>query len=76
MEKQMETSHKLARSIDETARVSGIGRSKLYEAIAAGELTARKFGRKTLILDEDLNAFLRGLPLIAGARVTERDQAA
>ncbi len=58
----MEAHHTLATSIDEAARVSGIGRSKLYEAIAAGNLKARKFGRKTLILTEDLNAFLRALP--------------
>ena len=38
---------KLGLTIAEAAFAAGIGRSRLYEAIAAGQLTARKFGART-----------------------------
>ncbi len=53
---------KLAHSIDGAATEIGVGRDKLYKAIDDGFLVARKFGRRTLILDEDLRAFLQSLP--------------
>ena len=52
-----------ALSISETCAVTGLGRTKLYEAISSGRLTARKFGKRTLILKSDLLAFLSSLPL-------------
>jgi len=48
--------------IPEACRVLGIGRSKLYELIAANEITTRKIGRKTLIPREDLTSFAARLP--------------
>lgn len=55
-------------SISEACRISGIGRTKVYEAISDGRLTARKFGKRTLILRADLRAFLDNLPMVkAGA---------
>lgn len=51
-------------SISETSRVSGIGRTKLYEAISDGRLTARKFGKRTIILRADLERFLGSLPVV------------
>jgi excisionase family DNA binding protein len=54
--------HKLGLTIEEAVRLSGIGRSKLYEAIRDGLLQARKFGRRTIILQEDLQQFLAALP--------------
>lgn len=53
---------RLAYSIEEAAAVSGVGRTRLYQAIAAGRLRARKNGRATIVLTEDLAAFLRSLP--------------
>jgi len=44
-------------SIQDSARLLSIGRSKLYELVAAGELTVRKLGRKSLIAREDLTSF-------------------
>ncbi len=43
--------------IPDACRVIGLSRSTLYELIAAGEITSRKVGRKTLIPREDLIAF-------------------
>jgi excisionase family DNA binding protein len=52
----------LAHSIADAANISSIGRTMIYDLIAAGDLRARKVGSKTLILHEDLLAFLRDLP--------------
>ena len=49
-------------SIAEACAVAGIGRTKIYEAIAAGSLRARKCGSRTLILRDELRAFLASLP--------------
>jgi excisionase family DNA binding protein len=51
-------------SVLEACRVAGIGRTKIYEAIAAGSLKARKFGKRTIILRTDLQDFLLGLPVV------------
>jgi excisionase family DNA binding protein len=49
-------------SVEESADVSGIGRSKLFELIAQGALPARKVGKKTIILRGELMTFLENLP--------------
>lgn len=49
-------------SIAEACAVAGIGRTKIYEAISAGNLKARKLGKRTLVLRDDLRAFLAALP--------------
>ena len=53
---------KLAYSIDDVTKLTGVGRSFIYEAIKAGNLSIRKAGRRTLIFDADLNAWLANLP--------------
>ena len=53
-----------ALSISEACDLAGIGRTKLYEAISAGELVARKYGKRTLILRSDLSNFLSNLPTV------------
>lgn len=52
----------LAYDIQSAVLASGIGRTKLYEAMKTGRLKARKFGRKIIILHEDLKAFIDNLP--------------
>jgi excisionase family DNA binding protein len=56
---------KLSLSVEEAAEATGIGRSKLYEAMRDGLLQARKFGRRTIILRDDLEQFLSALPKAA-----------
>ncbi len=51
-----------AYSIAEVARLTGRGRSTLYELIAAERLRARKLGSRTIILETDLTNFLNSLP--------------
>jgi len=53
---------RLAYGVAEAARVAGIGRSTLYVALAAGELKARKCGRRTLIPADELRRYLTALP--------------
>ena len=53
---------KLALSIADAVRASGLGRSTLYLAISRRELLARKVGRRTVILRRDLEQFLAALP--------------
>jgi excisionase family DNA binding protein len=52
-------------SVVEACRIAGIGRTKVYEAIADGRLKARKFGKRTIILRSELQDFLAALPVIA-----------
>jgi excisionase family DNA binding protein len=49
-------------SILEACAVAGIGRTKIYQAITDGTLKARKCGKRTLILREELSRFLTSLP--------------
>jgi excisionase family DNA binding protein len=50
----------LAYAVDRAARAAGIGRTKLYEAIARGELPSVKIGKRRLVLAEDLRRWLQG----------------
>lgn len=48
----------LAVRIPQAAQMLGIGKSKLYEFIAAGEIEAIKIGRSTLVPMDSLKMFL------------------
>ena len=64
MHNQTVTIQPEALSILEACEVARIGRTKLYEAISDGQLKARKYGKRTLILRTDLSEFLAALPAI------------
>ena len=53
--------------IPDACRALGIGRSKLYELIAAGEISTRKIGRKTIIPRDDIVSFAARLMARRGA---------
>ena len=59
---------KLSYSIAETVELTGLGRSTLYEEIHSNRLRARKIGRRTIILAEDLSSFLASLPVSQAER--------
>ena len=56
------TMRKIALTLSEATEVSGIGRSSLYKLFNDGKLTPRKAGKKTLILVDELETYLRNLP--------------
>jgi excisionase family DNA binding protein len=57
----------LAVGITDAIRLSGVGRSTIFDEIKAGRLKARKAGRRTLILRDDLKAWLNSFPLVKAA---------
>jgi excisionase family DNA binding protein len=52
----------LAHTIADAVKISGIGRTSLYELIGAGKIEARKAGNRTLIPAESLRTYIAGLP--------------
>lgn len=52
----------VAYDIEGAKRAAGTGRTPLIEAMDRGELPARKLGRRTVILHDDLMTWLRSLP--------------
>ena len=64
----------LALSIDEACARSGVGRTTIYEMIKTGRLLARKCGRRTLILTDDLQRCLETLPPVKTKPVRAREK--
>ena len=54
----------IAFTIAEACAIARAGRTSLYEAIRTGALVARKRGRKTLILPDDLRRWVESHPTI------------
>jgi excisionase family DNA binding protein len=52
----------LAFTVDEAIAASKMSRTEIYRAFRSGSLTAKKQGRRTLILKADLERFLNALP--------------
>jgi len=53
---------RLAYTIAEACEAARIGRTSIYDAIKSCKLIARKNGRRTVILAEDLRLWLQDLP--------------
>jgi excisionase family DNA binding protein len=58
----------LAYTIAEVCIVGRTGRTSIYDAINKGELQARKRGRRTLILADELRRWLESLPAVEPKR--------
>jgi excisionase family DNA binding protein len=51
-------------TIPECCCLVAIGRTKIYELIASGEIPVRKIGRKTLVAPADLRRWAEQLPTL------------
>lgn len=58
----------LATGVDGACRALGIGKTKLYEEIAAGRLRAKKCGTKTLLPTDQFATWLAALGSIEPLR--------
>lgn len=65
---QFENHQPLVYTVSEACAVARKSRSALYIAIARGELRARKHGRSTRILADDLRAWIDSWRVIAPHR--------
>jgi len=61
-----------AMSIDEVMKAVGIGRTRLFAEIRSERLIARKVGRRTVILKQDLDVWLRQLPRAGRSAVADQ----
>ncbi len=62
---------RISLSIEEVQAATGLGRTKIYEAVSSGALPAKKWGKRTLVLKSDLEAFLSSLvPYVAQREVS------
>lgn len=60
----------LAYSVDECVELTKIGRTRIFAALGSGELVARKYGRRTIILRQDLEDFLQNRPVWTSKKTT------
>lgn len=56
-------------SIDAVAERLGVHRSLVYKQIASGALRARKLGRRTVVVEDDLARFIASTPIISAREV-------
>jgi len=49
-------------SLQEAERITGHGKTRLYEELAKGSITAKKSGTRTLIVLDSLRKYIEALP--------------
>ncbi len=59
LEKIIETKDKLAYSVEEISAQTTLSKAFVRNEITAGHLKAQRFGRRVLVLNEDLQNYLR-----------------
>ena len=57
----------IAFSVNEACTLCGFGRTTFYKLLKSGKITARKCGRRTIVLPSELEQALKSLPLMGRA---------
>jgi excisionase family DNA binding protein len=57
----------LTHSVEQVTKITGLGRTSVYEQIRTGQLIARKVGRRTVILQSDLIRWLESRPVLTAS---------
>lgn len=52
----------MAYSVADVLKMVGIGRTKFYQLVTAGEIKTRKIGNRTVVLAAELDVWLASLP--------------
>lgn len=52
----------MAYSVSDVLKMVGIGRTKFYQLVTAGDIKTRKIGTRTIVLASDLEAWVQSLP--------------
>jgi hypothetical protein len=63
---------RLSCTIPEACAATGLGRTKMYEEIAAGRVQTRKFGARTLIVVDSLVALIGPAAVKSAAIASDR----
>ena len=53
---------KISATIPQAVEMTGLGRTTIYKLFDEGKLTPRKHGKRTLILVEELERYVKSLP--------------
>ena len=53
----------IAYQLPDAARISGVSRTRIFEAVRKQELTIRKAGRVSIVTHDDLMAWIKSLPV-------------
>jgi excisionase family DNA binding protein len=57
-----ETADSIALSVEKACELCAFGRTKFYELLKSKKITARKVGRRTIVLRSELKKALESLP--------------
>ncbi|WP_419694985.1 helix-turn-helix domain-containing protein [Mesorhizobium muleiense] len=60
---------KISVNLHDAVAMSGISRSALYKLFKAGSIIPRKNGKRTLVLVEDLERYVKALPASEGLTI-------
>jgi hypothetical protein len=55
--------NRIAYQLPEAARIAGVSRTRIFEAVRRQELTIRKAGRTSIVTHDDLLDWIRSLPV-------------
>ena len=68
--------NRIAYQLPEAARIAGVSRTRIFEAVRRRELTIRKAGRASIVTHDDLVAWIKSLPAKGNVAYSRRDRAA